>query len=58
VGTQLVAILAAIVYSGVASFILLKVIGLVISLRVTEEDENTGLDISEHGEDAYGQVGA
>jgi Amt family ammonium transporter len=58
VGTQLVAILAAIVYSGVASFVLLKVIGLVISLRVTEEDENTGLDISDHGEDAYGQVGA
>jgi ammonium transporter, Amt family len=57
-GTQLVAILAAIVYSGVVSFILLKAIGAVLGLRVSEEDENTGLDISEHGEDAYGPVGA
>jgi ammonium transporter, Amt family len=57
-GTQAVAVGAAIVYSGVATFVLLKVINLVIKIRVNEEDENTGLDISEHGEDAYGPVGS
>jgi Amt family ammonium transporter len=57
-GTQAVAVGAAIVYSGVATFVLLKVINLVIKIRVNEEDESTGLDISEHGEDAYGPVGS
>src|SRR4051812_2964683 len=47
------AVLAAIVYSGVVSFVLLKIIGLVIPLRATDEDEMTGLDISQHGEEAY-----
>jgi Amt family ammonium transporter len=47
------AILAAIVYSGVVSFVLLKLIALVLPLRATESDEATGLDISAHGEEAY-----
>ena len=49
------AIGAAIVYSGAVSFALLKLIALVIPLRATVEDENGGLDISLHGEDAYPQ---
>jgi Amt family ammonium transporter len=57
-GTQAIAVLAAIVYSGGVTFILLKVINLVIKIRVGDEDESTGLDISEHGEDAYGPVGS
>jgi ammonium transporter, Amt family len=52
-GIQAVAVLAAIVYSGVGSFVLLKVIGLVVTLRADDEDESIGLDISEHGEEAY-----
>ena len=52
-GIQVLAIAAAIVYSGAVSFILLKLIGLVMPLRATNDDENTGLDISLHGEDAY-----
>ena len=47
------AILAVIVYSGVASFILLKVIGLVMPLRASESEESAGLDVSLHGEEAY-----
>jgi ammonium transporter, Amt family len=47
------AVLAAIVYSGVGSFILLKLIGLVIPLRPTLADESVGLDITLHGEEAY-----
>jgi Amt family ammonium transporter len=52
-GIQAAAIGAAIVYSGVGTFILLKVIGLVMPLRVSGDDESTGLDITMHGEEAY-----
>jgi ammonium transporter, Amt family len=47
------AVLAAIVYSGVVSFVLLKLIALVLPLRATASDEATGLDIAAHGEEAY-----
>jgi len=51
------AVLTAIVYSGAMSFVLLKLIGLVIPLRATVADEGTGLDITMHGEEAYLQTG-
>jgi Amt family ammonium transporter len=51
--TQGMAVLAAIVYSGVASFVLLKLIGLVIPLAATTAEQVEGLDISAHGEEAY-----
>jgi Amt family ammonium transporter len=54
---QATAVLAAIVYSGVVSFILLKLIGLVIPLRASATDESEGLDITQHGEEAYLNVG-
>jgi Amt family ammonium transporter len=47
------AVLAAIVYSGVASFVILKLVGLVVPLRATASDESEGLDITAHGEEAY-----
>jgi Amt family ammonium transporter len=50
---QATAVLAAIVYSGVASFILLKLIGLVIPLTATASEQIEGIDISAHGEEAY-----
>src|SRR6188508_2712929 len=53
VGIQVVAVLAAIAYSGIMSFILLKLISLVMPLRATAEDESTGLDVTQHGEEAY-----
>ena len=54
---QAIAVAAVIAYCGVATFILLKVIGLVIPLRASESDESTGLDITQHGEEAYLHVG-
>jgi Amt family ammonium transporter len=51
------AVLTAIVYSGLVSFVLLKLIGLVIPLRATVSDESTGLDITQHGEEAYMHTG-
>jgi Amt family ammonium transporter len=51
------AVLTAIVYSGFMSFVLLKLIGLVIPLRAAVSDESTGLDITQHGEEAYMHTG-
>ena len=50
---QATAVLTAIVYSGVGTFILLKIVGLVIPLRVSKDDETVGLDVANHGEEAY-----
>ena len=50
---QATAIGAVLVYSGVVSFVILKVISLVTPLRARAEDETTGLDLSLHGEEAY-----
>ncbi len=52
-GIQATAIAAAAIYSFVVSFALVKIVGLVIPLRPSAEDEVTGLDISQHGEEAY-----
>ncbi|TSA19721.1 MAG: ammonia channel protein, partial [Betaproteobacteria bacterium] len=51
--SQLWAVGVAVVWSGVVSFILFKLIDLVIGLRVSEEDEREGLDTASHGERAY-----
>ena len=42
-----------VVWSGVVSFIAYKIVDLTIGLRVSEEDEREGLDITSHGETAY-----
>jgi Amt family ammonium transporter len=57
VGVQAMAVAAAIVYSGAMSFILLKVIGAFMPLQVGVSDEGAGLDITQHGEEAYLHVG-
>ncbi|HEY3596286.1 MAG TPA: ammonium transporter, partial [Paraburkholderia sp.] len=48
--TQAKGVLTTVVYSGVVSFILLKIIDMVMGLRVTEEEEREGLDVILHGE--------
>jgi ammonium transporter, Amt family len=50
------AVLAAIVYSGVGSFVLLKAISLIVPLRADTRDEDAGLDLMQHGEEAYVHV--
>jgi ammonium transporter, Amt family len=52
-GIQATAVGAAIVYSAVGSFVLLKIVGAIIPLRAERKDETTGLDVSQHGEEAY-----
>ncbi|MBP2232341.1 ammonium transporter [Azospirillum agricola] len=51
--TQLYGIVATIVYSGIASFIILKVIDVVMGLRVDEDVERDGLDLALHGESIH-----
>jgi len=51
--TQVKSVALTIVWSGVVSFIAYKLVDMVIGLRVTEEEEREGLDISSHGETAY-----
>jgi Amt family ammonium transporter len=50
---QFQGVLTTIVWSAVVAFIAYKIVDLVIGLRVTEEEEREGLDISSHGETAY-----
>ena len=50
---QFKSVLLTIVWSGVVAFIAYKIADMAIGLRVTEEEEREGLDISSHGEAAY-----
>jgi ammonium transporter, Amt family len=50
---QFQAVLTTLVWSAVVAFIAYKLVDLLIGLRVTEEEEREGLDISSHGETAY-----
>ena len=52
---QAKAVLLTIVWSGVVSFVAYKIVDAVIGLRVPEEEEREGLDITSHGETAYGR---
>jgi Amt family ammonium transporter len=50
---QTQAVLTTIVWSGVVSYIAYKLVDILLGLRVSEEEEREGLDISSHGETAY-----
>jgi Amt family ammonium transporter len=50
---QLIAVAATIVFAAVGSFILLKVVSIFTPLRATEGEEQAGLDLTQHGEEAY-----
>jgi Amt family ammonium transporter len=52
-GDQALAALAAPVYAFVVTFALLKLIGLVTPLRTSESQEAIGMDVTQHGEEAY-----
>src|SRR6266540_503176 len=52
-GIQAIAVAASWIYCGAATWVILKVIDLVIGLRVPEQEEALGLDLSQHGEPAY-----
>ena len=49
-GVQALAVIVTAVYSFTVTFVLLKVLDKVMGLRVTDDEEDIGLDISQHGE--------
>ena len=55
--TQLVAVVATYVLAVVATYVILKIVDAVVGLRVTDEDEAAGLDLSQHSETAYAMGG-
>jgi Amt family ammonium transporter len=50
---QFAAVLATILYSALATFLILKVIALVAPVRASRREEGVGLDVTQHGEEAY-----
>jgi Amt family ammonium transporter len=50
---QMIAVAATIVYDAIVTFIILKFVGAIIGLRVSEDEETQGLDISLHDERGY-----
>ncbi|MCL5058710.1 MAG: ammonia channel protein, partial [Actinobacteria bacterium] len=55
-GTQAIGVLATVAFAGIATFVILKLVGVVTALRATPEEEELGLDLSLHGEDAYPDI--
>jgi Amt family ammonium transporter len=53
VSVQGIGIVATVLYTAVATYIILKVVNLLVGLRVTKEEEIEGLDITEHEERGY-----
>ncbi len=51
--TQLVSVVAAVGFSAIGTFVILKILDAVMGLRVSEQQEVQGLDISQHGEEGY-----
>ncbi|AWN22445.1 ammonia channel protein [Deinococcus irradiatisoli] len=55
-GVQALAVLVSVVFTGLGSFILLKLVGLLMPLRVTPGQEVSGIDISSHSEQGYAET--
>jgi Amt family ammonium transporter len=52
-GAQSIGVIATIIYTGICSFIILKVVDVIVGLRVDEEQESEGLDLALHNERGY-----
>ena len=53
VGVQFIGVVATFAYTAIATYIILKVVGMMVGLRVSPEEEQQGLDISAHEEIGY-----
>lgn len=53
VTVQIIGIVSTFLYTAVVSYVLLKLVGMMVPLRVSEEDETMGLDLSQHDEQGY-----
>ena len=50
---QVKAVCLTLVWSGVGSFVIFKIVDMLVGARVTPDSEQTGLDLSQHGERGY-----
>jgi len=55
-GIQLIAIVSTLIYSGVLTAIIFKIVEKTVGIRATEEEETAGLDITQHDEIAYNEA--
>jgi len=55
-GIQAVAVLATIVFSGLGTFVIVKGLAAVAAIRATPKEEGLGLDVTQHGEEAYSRL--
>ena len=54
-GIQAIAVLGTIAWSAIATFVILQLVRLAVPLRAIARDESVGLDVTQHGEEAYSQ---
>jgi Amt family ammonium transporter len=54
-GIQALSVVVTMAYSAVATFIVLKAVSAVVPLRADRSDEGLGMDVSQHGEEAYAE---
>ena len=52
-GIQTIAVIATIAFSAVMTFLIVKIMTLLVHVRATAHEQGIGLDISQHGEEAY-----
>tara|TARA_Y100000031_G_C8203849_1_gene377608 strand:- start:730 stop:1476 length:747 start_codon:yes stop_codon:yes gene_type:complete len=50
---QAIGVVAVVIWSAIASFVIMKIVQATVGMRVSEEDEDEGLDITSHGERGY-----
>lgn len=51
--TQALGVASSVIYAAIATFVLLKLIGMVTALRTASRTEGLGMDVTQHGEEAY-----
>ena len=56
-GIQAVAVVVSIIWSGVMTFILLKIVAAITPLRAQDDEQTAGMDLTQHGEEAYVHAG-
>ena len=54
VGIQLVAVAATYLFAGISTFVIVRIVDAILGIRISVSDEEVGLDLSTHGEAAYG----
>ena len=52
-GLQAIGAFATLIYSGIVTFVILKIVDAIVGLRVSEQEEDEGLDLSLHGEEGF-----